>query len=48
MKNIHARFGYIELGDWLGGKLRIVDKKTGGEYIFASADELIAAGWVVD
>lgn len=48
MKHIGSRFGYVPLNDWLNGSLKVVDRKTCEETVFANVDELIDAGWVVD
>ncbi|OGQ52434.1 MAG: hypothetical protein A3J24_13235 [Deltaproteobacteria bacterium RIFCSPLOWO2_02_FULL_53_8] len=48
MKNSNGRFGKISLENMLAKKLLIEDKVTDADYHYASADELIAAGWVID
>jgi hypothetical protein len=48
MKNIQGHFGKISLQHWLDRKFIVQDKKTGAEYVYATDDELIAAGWAVD
>jgi hypothetical protein len=48
MKNIKGNFGEISLKNWLDQKFIIQDKRTDCEYIYATIDELIEAGWVVD
>jgi len=48
MKNINGNFGKISLQNWLDRKLIIQDKKTDAEYLYATVDELIGGGWVID
>ena len=48
MKNLNGSYGKILFEDLIADKLLIKDKKTEAEYFYASADELIAAGWVID
>lgn len=48
LKHASSAFGIIAGNDLACGVLKIVDRRTGTETTFASADELIAAGWVID
>jgi hypothetical protein len=48
LKHEAWRFGTIAADDMQRGVLRIVDMWTNHETTFASADELIMAGWVLD
>lgn len=48
VKHISDGFGFIEEADLLRGVLRLVDKESGAETIFADADALMSAGWAVD
>jgi hypothetical protein len=48
MKNFNDSFGKIYKDDLINKKWLIQDKKTDAEYLYASVDELIAAGWAVD
>lgn len=48
MKNSNGSFGKISLENMSAKKLLIEDKSTGADYYYASADELTAAGWVID
>lgn len=48
MKNLNGSYGKILLEDLVVDKLLIKDKKSEAEYLYASADELIAAGWAID
>lgn len=48
VKHIASGSGIIAEDDLWRGILRVVDGRTGAEATFANADELIAAGWVVD
>ncbi|MDP3837821.1 MAG: hypothetical protein Q8Q54_02755, partial [Methylococcales bacterium] len=48
MKNINGNFGKIHITDWMAKKLLIRDSKTDAEYLYATVDELIAAGWAAD
>lgn len=48
MKNLNGRYGKIQFDDLVAGRLHIKDKKSEAEYLYASADELIAAGWAID
>lgn len=48
MKNLNGRYGKIQFDDLVAGRLLIRDKKSEAEYLYASADELIAAGWAID
>jgi hypothetical protein len=47
-KNVDGRFGQIGLSDLVSEALRVTDRRSGDSNLYASADELIAAGWVVD
>lgn len=47
-KNENRSFGKISTFDLMADKLLIKDKVTGTEYHYASTDELIEAGWVID
>lgn len=48
LKHVVSGFGVMTEDDVLRGVLRVVDVQTGAETTFASADELIAAGWAID
>ncbi len=48
LKHVTSAFGTMAEDDLCRGMLRVVDRRTGAETTFASADELIAAGWVLD
>lgn len=48
LKHPGSAFGTIAGGDLARGVLRVIDRRTGAGTIFASADELVAAGWVID
>lgn len=48
MKNLNGSYGKIFMKDLVDDKLLIKDKKSEAEYLYASADELIAAGWAID
>ena len=48
LKHITSGFGTIAEEHLWGGVLKVVDRRTGAETTYANADELIAAGWVVD
>lgn len=47
-KNENRSFGKISILDLMANKLLVHDKDTGAEYHYASTDELIYAGWVID
>lgn len=47
-KNEDGRFGKISIFDLMKNKMLIKDKITGADYHYASTDELIEAGWVID
>lgn len=48
MKNLNGSYGKALLDDLVADKLLIKDKKSEAEYFYASADELITAGWAFD
>ncbi len=48
LKHITSGFGSIAQEHLWGGVLKVVDRRAGTETSYANADELIAAGWVVD
>jgi hypothetical protein len=48
MKNSHGSLGKISFENLLRRNLCIIDRSSGEEYTFISADDLIAAGLVVD
>ena len=49
LKHITSGFGIITEDNLVNGVFRIVDQKTKAEIaIFASVDDLIAAGWAID
>ena len=48
LKHIVSGFGAIAADDLQRGVLRVVDMRTKQATTFASADELIAAGWAID
>lgn len=48
LKHVTSGFGIMTEDDLLSGVLRVVNVRTGAETTFASADELIAAGWALD
>jgi Protein of unknown function DUF262 len=47
-KNVDGRFGQIVLTDLVSGTMRVTDRHSGEPHVYASANELIAAGWAVD
>ncbi len=47
-KHVTSGFGVIQVTDLLGGKLRMIDRKTKQETTFTDASELIRAGWAID
>lgn len=48
LKHIDGGFGVIAGDDLRNGVLKIANRRTRDETYFASADELIAAGWALD
>ena len=48
LKHTTSGFGTIAQEHLWGGPLKVVDRRTGAETTYASADELIAAGWAID
>lgn len=48
LKHISSHFGIIRFHDLMRGAFLVVDRRSGAETSFASADDLIQAGWVVD
>ncbi len=48
MKNMNSCYGYIEIANLRNGVIKVVDTKTGCEFLFKNTDELISAGWVID
>lgn len=48
MKNINGNFGKILLEDLIARRLLIQDKNSDVKYLYKTADELIADGWVID
>jgi len=48
MKNITGRYGQISLNDLVSKQFVIQDKQTNAKHRYASADELISAGWAID
>lgn len=48
LKHATSGFGTISEDDLWRGVLKVIDRRTKAETIFASADELIAAGWAID
>ena len=48
MKNLDRNFGKLQVSELITGKIVVVDRRTSAAVVFASVDELIAAGWVVD
>jgi hypothetical protein len=48
LKNIDGSFGKIAITDVLSGNLFVHWKELATEQIYASIDDLIAAGWVID
>ena len=48
LKHAVSGFGAIAADDLQRGVLRVVDMRTKQETTFASAVELIAAGWAID
>jgi len=48
LKHITSGFGTIAEDDLLHGVIKVVDRGAGAETTFTNADELIAAGWVID
>lgn len=47
-KHIEGPFGLLNTADILRGVIRLVDKRTMRETVFASAEGFIDAGWTVD
>lgn len=48
MKNVNGLYGIIQFDDLVAGRLFIKDKKSEAEYLYASADDMIEAGWAID
>jgi len=48
LKHITSGFGTIAEEHLWGGVLTVVDRRTGAETTYATADALIAAGWAID
>lgn len=48
MKNINGPYGSMRLENLMSNRFLVEDKKGSEEYLFASVDELIAAGWAID
>lgn len=48
LKHITSGFGTIAEEHLWSGVLTVVDRRTGAETTYATADELIAAGWAID
>ncbi len=48
LKHAGSGFGAIAASDLEQGVLGVVDMRTKQEMMFASADELTAAGWAID
>ena len=48
LKHAASARGVIAVDDLVRGVLRVVDRRTRAETTFASVEELIAAGWVID
>ena len=47
-KHVGGGFASIDIRDLFRGVLRVVDRRTGAETVFANADQLIQAGWAID
>jgi hypothetical protein len=47
-KNHDSRYGFISVSNILANKLLLIDKKTNRETLYATTDELLEAGWVID
>ena len=47
-KNHDSRYGFISVSNILADKLLLIDKETNKETLYASVDELLEAGWVID
>lgn len=48
LKHLTSASGTMSEGDLARGLLKVVERRTGTETTFATADDLIAAGWVID
>ena len=48
LKNADRRFATIGMSEVGKGIMELTDRKTGEKYSYASIDEVIADGWVVD
>lgn len=48
LKHVTSGFGTISAENLHRGVLKVVERRTGAQATFASTDELIAAGWVID
>ena len=48
LKNINGSYGAIKIKDWLASQLCVQDRERSVEMVYASVDDLIAAGWAVD
>jgi hypothetical protein len=48
LKHTDGRFGTILVKDILAGKTRVKDQETEREESFATVEDLIRAGWVID
>ncbi|QOT76584.1 hypothetical protein [Cupriavidus basilensis] len=48
LKNSDGRFGRVSLNDLVAGEYAVEDRSTGELRRYASVDELIADGWVID
>ena len=48
LKHITTGSGTVAVDNLVRGVLRVVNRRTGFETTFANADELLAAGWVID
>jgi hypothetical protein len=47
-KHIEGSFGLVDTSDILRGAIKLLDKRTMRETVFASVEELISEGWTVD
>ncbi|MCC5986515.1 MAG: hypothetical protein JJT95_02460 [Pararhodobacter sp.] len=48
MKHWEDRYGLLLSGDGKDGRLMIADITSGAREVFATLDDLIAAGWAID
>ena len=48
LKNQNGQFGYIKLDDWLHKNWLIHQHDNGESHHFATVEELLKSGWVID